>query len=247
MHRPWPYPRVIAHRGGGALAPENTLAGIRKTARLGFGGVEFDVMLSADKVPLLMHDETLERTTSGRGAVAGARYSEIASLDAGAWYGSAYRDERVPSFELAARLCIELHLWVNVEIKPAAGFERETGAVAAKLAQELWRGTSPSPLLSSFQRSALESARSLAPEFDRGYLTDRIEPDGLETAGALGCVSVHCNAAHLTQAQAGEIRRSGYWLLCYTVNDPDVVRRIFSWGVNAIFTDRLDLIPPDFS
>jgi glycerophosphoryl diester phosphodiesterase len=247
MLRPYPYPRVIGHRGGGALAPENTLAGIRKAAQLGFGGVEFDVMLSGDKVPLLMHDETLERTTSGHGAVAGAPYSVIASLDAGSWYGDAYRDERVPSFELAARLCMELHLWVNVEIKPAAGFERETGAVAAKLARELWGGALPSPLLSSFQRSALESARSIAPEFDRGYLTDRIEPDCLVAAGALGCVSVHCNAAHLTQAQAAEIRRSGYWLLCYTVNDPDVARRIFSWGVNAIFTDRLDLIPPDIS
>src|SRR4030088_630189 len=58
MHRTWPYPRVVGHRGGGALAPENTLAGIRKAAALGFGGVEFDVMLSADKVPLLIHDET---------------------------------------------------------------------------------------------------------------------------------------------------------------------------------------------
>jgi len=247
MYRPWPYPRVIGHRGGGVLAPENTLAGIRKAAQLGFRGVEFDVMLSADKVPLLMHDETLERTTNGRGAVAGARYADIAVLDAGAWFGDAYRGERVASFELAARLCIELHLWANVEIKPAAGFERETGERTAKLARELWRGESPAPLLSSFQRTALESARSLAPEFDRGYLTDRIEQDWRQAAEALECVSVHCNADHLTQAQAAEIRRSGYWLLCYTVNEPEVARRIFSWGVNAIFTDRLDRIPPEFS
>jgi len=247
MHRPWPYPRVIGHRGAGALAPENTLAGIRKAAQLGFRGVEFDVMLSADKVPLLMHDETLERTTGGRGTVSGTRYAEIAKLDAGAWFGDKYRGEHVPSFELAARLCIELHLWANVEIKPAVGFERETGAAAAKLAREIWRGASPAPLLSSFQQSALESARSVAPEFDRGYLTDRIEPDWLEAAGTLGCVSVHCNFEHLTEAQAVEIRRSGYWLLCYTVNDPDIARRIFSWGVNAIFTDRLDFIPPGFS
>ncbi|MGB5081173.1 MAG: glycerophosphodiester phosphodiesterase [Burkholderiales bacterium] len=247
MPRPWPYPRVIGHRGGGALAPENTLAGIRKAAQLGFGADEFDVVLSADKVPLLMHDETLERTTGGRGAVARARYADIASLDAGARFGDEYRGERVPSFELAARLCIELRLWANVEIKPTTGFERETGSATAKLARELWRGATPTPLLSSFQRSALESARSVAPEFDRGYLTERIEPGWREAAEALGCVSVHCDSRHLTQAQAGEIRRSGYWLLCYTVNDPEVAGRIFSWGVNAIFTDRLDLIPPDFS
>src|SRR6266568_3977912 len=82
MQRPWPYPRVVGHRGGGALAPENTLAGIRKAAAMGFGGVEFDVMLSADKVPLLIHDETLERTTDGRGAVSAAPYAKLAGLEA---------------------------------------------------------------------------------------------------------------------------------------------------------------------
>src|SRR6266702_1219038 len=220
MQRPWPYPRVVAHRGGGALAPENTLAGIRKAVATGFGGVEFDVMLSADKVPLLIHDETLERTTDGRGAVSAT-----------------------PS----ARLCVELGLWANVEIKPAQGFERETGAAAAKLALELWRGASPAPLLSSFQRTALKTARAAAPELDRGFLTDRIGPDWRDAAQALGCVSVHCNCKYLTPAHAKEIRGAGYWLLCYTANDPETVRRLFSWGVDAIFTDRLDLIPPDFS
>ncbi len=247
MQRPWPYPRVVGHRGGGALAPENTLAGIRKAAAMGFGGVEFDVMLSADKVPLLIHDETLERTTDGRGAVSAAPYAKLAGLDAGAWFGPEFRGERVPTLKLAGKLCVELGLWANVEIKPARGFERETGAAAAKLALELWRGASPAPLLSSFQRVALEAARAAAPELDRGFLTDRIEPDWRDAAQALGCVSVHCNCKYLTAAQAKEIRGAGYRLLCYTVNDPEIARRLFSWGVDAIYTDRLDLIPPDFS
>src|SRR6266536_2118824 len=229
MQRPWPYPRVVGHRGGGALAPENTLAGIRKAAAMGFGGVEFDVMLSADKVPLLIHD------------------AKLAGLDAGAWFGPEFRGERVPTLKLAGKLCVELGLWANVEIKPAQGFERETGAAAAKLALELWRGASPAPLLSSFQRAALEAACAAAPELDRGFLTDRIGPDWRDAAQALGCVSVHCNCKYLTPAQAKEIRGAGYWLLCYTANDPETVRRLFSWGVDAIFTDRLDLIPPDFS
>jgi glycerophosphoryl diester phosphodiesterase len=67
----WPHPRLIAHRGGGALAPENTLAGLRTAASLGYRGVEFDVMLSADGTPVLIHDETLERTTDGRGPAGG--------------------------------------------------------------------------------------------------------------------------------------------------------------------------------
>jgi glycerophosphoryl diester phosphodiesterase len=245
MHRPWPHPRVVAHRGGGALAPENTLDGIRKAAEMGFGGVEFDVMLSSDKIPLLIHDETLDRTTNGQGTVADTPYSTLASLDAGSWFSSEYRGARLPSLEQAAKLCVELGLWANVEIKPAMGFERETASAAASLVRSLWHGTSPAPLLSSFRRSSLEVARTIAPNIDRGYLTDRIEPGWNETARGLDCVSVHCNFKYLSEALAAEIRAAGYWLLCYTVNELETARRLFSWGVDAIFTDRLDLIPPD--
>ena len=82
----WPYPRIIAHRGGGTLAPENTLAGMRKAKELGFAGVEFDVMLAADATPILMHDETLARTTNGSGAIAQTPYRDMLALDAGSWF-----------------------------------------------------------------------------------------------------------------------------------------------------------------
>src|SRR6195256_1749674 len=192
IHRTWPYPRVVGHRGGGALAPENTLAGIRKAAAMGFRGVEIDVMLSADKVPLLIHDETLDRTTSGRGSVSATPYARLASLDAGAWFGPQYRGERVPSFEEAGKLCAHLGLWANVEIKPARGFERETAVAVAKLALELW-SVPPAPLLSSFEPVSLDAARAAAPDLDRGYLTDRLASGWDEVASALGCVCVHCN------------------------------------------------------
>ena len=214
---------------------------------MGFQGVEFDVMLSADKVPLIIHDETLDRTTSGHGSVAATPYARLATLDAGSWFGPEFRGERVPSFEQAGKLCAQLGLWANVEIKPAQGFERETAVAVAKLALELWSSASPAPLLSSFERVSLEAARAAAPELDRGYLADRLRAGWDENARTLGCVSVHCNFEYLTEAQAGEVRGAGYWLLCYTVNEPAVARRLFSWGIDAIFTDRLDLIPPDFA
>jgi glycerophosphoryl diester phosphodiesterase len=247
MHRPWPYPRVVGHRGGGTLAPENTLAGIRKAATMGFGGVEFDVVLSADKVPVLMHDETLDRTTNGKGSVAATPHAKLASLDAGSWFSPEYRGERLPSFEEAGKLCARLGLWANVEIKPVRGFERETAVAVATLALELWGGAPRTALLSSFEPVSLDAARSAAPDLDRGYLTDRLAPGWDDTAGALGCVSVHCNCKYLTEAQADQVRGAGYWLLCYTVNEPAIARRLFSWGIDAIFTDRLDLIPPDFA
>ena len=238
----WPYPRVIAHRGGGSLAPENTLAAIRKGKALGFGGVEFDVMLAAGAIPVLIHDETLERTTSGRGAVAQTPLVELEALDAGSWFSAAFSGEPVPSYADAVRLCLDLGIWANVEIKPAAGAERETGRIVAAMSAELWQGTRALPLLSSFSVAALEAARTAAPQFARGLLVGPVESGWLQTVGQLGCLSLHCDHSRLTAGQVSEVRSAGHALCCYTVNDPGRARELFSWGVDAIFTDRLDLI-----
>jgi glycerophosphoryl diester phosphodiesterase len=242
----WPYPRIVAHRGGGALAPENTLAGLRKAKALGFSAVEFDVMLAGDSVPILMHDETLERTTNGRGPVAATPFAALAELDAGARFGPQFQGERVPSFAAAAELCIKLELWANVEIKPAQGRERDTGTIAAKFSAELWRAKESAPLLSSFEPLALEAARAAAPQLQRGFLTDRVPRNWRALLERYDCVSLHCDHAHLSEAAARDIREAGYRLLCYTVNEPETARRLFRWGVDAIFTDRLELIGPDF-
>ncbi|MGB8204876.1 MAG: glycerophosphodiester phosphodiesterase family protein, partial [Candidatus Baltobacteraceae bacterium] len=101
----WPYPNVFAHRGGGALAPENTLAGFDVAARHGQAAAEFDVKLSADDVPFLLHDDTVERTSNGRGAAASLRYVELAGLDAGGWFGPEFAGERMPTLGAAADRC----------------------------------------------------------------------------------------------------------------------------------------------
>ncbi len=245
--RPWPYPGIIAHRGGGKLAPENTLAGLRKARQLGFAGVEFDVMLAADAIPILMHDETLERTTSGSGAIAATPYRDMLKLDAGSWFSREHAGEPVPSFDSAGRLCRELGLWADVEIKPAKGYEAETGRAAALAARELWRGAPVQPLLCSFQPASLAAAKEAAPELPRGALTSGIPPEWEQWMQKLGCVSLHCDYRLLLPQQARAVRDAGYWLLCYTVDDPEIVRVLFDWGVDAVITDRLDLIGPDFS
>ncbi len=247
-NRRWPWPRVIAHRGGGKFAPENTLAALRKGHELGFRGVEFDVMLAADAVPVLIHDETLERTTSGRGHVAATPAAVLATLDAGSWFDARYRDETVPLFAEAARLCVSLGLWANIEIKPAAGQEMATGRIAATMAAQLWAQAPPAlmPLLSSFSETALAAARSAAPQLPRGLLLDAVPNDWHARMTKLDCVSLHCNQATLDERTAQDIMEAGYGLATWTVNDPDAARRLFAWGVDAVFTDRLDLIRPDF-
>ncbi|MBM3346722.1 MAG: glycerophosphodiester phosphodiesterase [Betaproteobacteria bacterium] len=244
----WPWPRVIAHRGGGRFAPENTLAAIRRGHAMGFRAVEFDVMLAADLVPVLIHDETLERTTNSRGRVAEHSSAALAALDAGSWFGAAFSGEPVPTFADAARLCRALGLWANIEIKPATGQDIETGQRTALLTADLWKNApGPLPLLSSFSAPALAAARDLAPQFPRGLLVDAAPADWQSRASALGCASLHCNQAKLDEATAREVVAAGYGLATYTVNDPAIARRLLDWGVDAVFTDRLDLIGANFA
>lgn len=242
----WPHPRIVAHRGGGTLAPENTLAAIRKARSLGFAAVEFDVMLASDGVAVLMHDETLERTTTGTGRVAQTDSGSLARLDAGSWFAPEFAGETVPRFTDAAALCIELGLWTNVEIKPARGAERETGRAVAAISAGLWRNAPSAPLLSSFSVEALEAARETAPLLPRALLVAGIPPDWRERLASLACVSLHCDHRKLTIEQAKMVREAGYALLCYTANEVETARRLFAWGADAIFTDRLDLFGPDF-
>lgn len=238
----WGHPRLIAHRCGGALAPENTLAGLRKAAELGYRGVEFDVMLSADGTPVLIHDETLERTTDGRGRVADTSDAELARLDAGSWYGEQFAGEPLPSFGDAAGLCLALGLWANVEIKPSAGREAETGRKVALEARELWSGRPP-PLLSSFSPEALEVAREAAPELPRGLLVEVPPEDWLKRLRRLGCLSLHCSRRHFGRRLLDEAHREGVPLLVYTVNDPEDAIQLLRSGVAAVLTDRIDLLP----
>jgi len=236
----WPYPRILAHRGGGTLAPENTLGAIRLGAQMGFKGVEFDVMLAGDGTPVLMHDETLQRTTNGRGRVADLGYAQLARFDAG-------KDERIPRFEDAARLCRELGLWANVEIKPALGYERRTGDAVARMAAEHWRGAPLQPVLSSFSALALAAARQAEPQLPRGLLVGRVRPRWREMLQDLECIALHANHRALNARIVEEAHREGTAVLAWTVNDRRAARKLLAWGVDCLVTDRLDRIAPDFA
>lgn len=242
----WPYPRIVAHRGGGILAPENTLAAIRHGASMGFRGVEFDVMLAGDGTPVLIHDETFERTTSGRGSVPAVAFAEIAKFDAGAWHSDSFRGERVPTFVAATNLCRELGLWANVEIKPAKGYEVQTGRVVGRLTLDLWRGSIPAPVVSSFSMEALRAARDVAPSVPRGMLVKKIPADWRSRMQELECIALHCSYRELSEKLTAEIHAAGYSVLCWTVNDPAEATRLLKWGVDCLVTDRIDLIAPDF-
>ncbi len=232
-------PRLIGHRGAAAAAPENTLASLRKAKELGASWVEFDVKLTRDGVPVLMHDERLERTTSGRGEVAMTTLEELQNLDAGSWFAPTFRGERVPTLEAALALCAELGLGINVEIKPCPGREVETARVAVESLRGLWPGDRPTPLISSFAHACLGVARELAPEIPRGYLAGSLPRRWRQELTAYGCRTLHLSDRRLSSRQRAAVLAAGVPLLLYTVNDPERARTLLREGVTAVFTDRV--------
>jgi glycerophosphoryl diester phosphodiesterase len=249
----WPYPKVLAHRGGGTLAPENTLAGVRRGMAAGFRAIEYDVMLARDGIPVVLHDPFLGRTLPGAGNVFDYDALELAAMDAGGWFARAYAGEPVPLFAEFAQFCKVHGIWMNIEIKPAPGFEPDTGSVVARMtaamfAAEIDAGRMQDvPLLSSFSQEALEAARRDAPQLPRAFLMSTLPLDWERRAREVDAVALHLNHRHLTRDLAQAVKDAGFGLFCYTVNDPARARELLDWGVDAFCTDRIDLIAPDFS
>jgi glycerophosphoryl diester phosphodiesterase len=253
---PWPYPRVLAHRGGGAFAPENTIAAIRIGRERGFHAVEFDVTLSADGEPVLMHDPTLDRTTGATGPVAACSWAELSRLDAGSWFSSEFAGERVPHLAEVIDFCRAHQVWINAEIKPASGTERQTGEAVARVlargfADRMPRATDGAagpdpqlPLLSSFSREALAAALAAAPDLPRGLLCGRIPRNWRDQLGELQCVSLHADQRYLDAEAIGALHGARYWVFAYTVNDRRRALRLAQCGIDALCTDRLDRIEP---
>jgi glycerophosphoryl diester phosphodiesterase len=244
---PWPYPRYCAHRGGGKLAPENTLAAVRLGHAHGYRMVEVDVKLSADGVPFLLHDSTLDRTTSLRGPADAQPWRELALADAGAWHSPRFAGEPPASLAALARFCLANATCVNIEIKPVPGRERETGTAVAIDAAALWRGANPPPLLSSFSTVALAAARDAAPELPRALLCEAPLPDWLAQCRELECRALDIDDAPLDRGIVERAHAAGLAVLAWTVNDPARARELAGWGVVTIITDAVDLIDPSDS
>ncbi len=241
----WPYPHIVAHRGGGKLAPENTLAAIDTGARFGHTMIEFDVKLSQDGQIFLLHDDNLERTSNGWGVAGRLPWSDLLQVDAGSWFSRDFKGEPLPLLSQVAQRCREHGMMANIEIKPTTGTGPLTGETVARAARELWAEMTP-PLLSSFDINALAAAQQAAPELPRGLLLDEWRDDWRALTTQLGCVSIHLNHRLLDEARIAALKDAGLRILVYTVNKPERAAELLRAGVDAICTDRIDIIGPDF-
>jgi len=240
----WPYPRWVAHRGAGKLAPENTLAAFKLGASHGYRMFECDVKLSGDGVPFLLHDDTLERTTNGHGVAGQQTWDELQKLDAGQWYSATYAGEPIPSLDTIAAYCIANHFDLNLEIKPTPGTEELTGKVVAQHAARLWQNVARKPLLTSFKPDSLQAAMDAAPDLPRGLLLHELWTGWLETGLMLGCVAVICHHKLWDTSSVTQAKSAGFKLLSYTVNDETGAQRLLDLATDGIITDSVDIFKP---
>lgn len=235
----WPYAKLVAHRGGGHLAPENTLAAVRVGRALGYRMIEVDAKLSSDGVVMLLHDATLDRTTDGDGPAGALTWAALQQRDAGAWHSDAFAGERIPSLEALAALCRSEGIAVNIEIKPSPGLDAATGEAVARLAAQYWQGAAAPPLMSSFSRAALEAAGAAAPALPRALIAEAPTDDDFAFLARIDAVSLHSGWRAATKPLLDRVHRDGRRLLVWTVNDPPVARALFDAGVDGVITDNL--------
>jgi glycerophosphoryl diester phosphodiesterase len=236
-------PRIIGHRGVAAYAPENTLEGLQTAADMGVEWVEFDVKITRDQVPILFHDDTLERTTSGgQRAVAECTYDEIRQLEAGSWFGESFSGIRIPTLEEALEVLIDRDLGLNMEIKPCPGREKETAEAVLDILSTIWDDHNRL-LISSFSHVSMETSLDMASDWHRGFLMPEEWPENWrEMAEYLEISTFNVNGNTVTRENIDELLNLEKPILAYTINDPHRANLLQSWGVDGFFSDEPDVI-----
>lgn len=234
--------KIIGHRGACAYAPENTLASFEKALSLGCRFIEFDVMCSADGEPFIFHDEDLKRTTNSKGGFGLAQSDFLRGLDAGSWFSKQYREEKIPHFKDVLKWLSFSGVQANIEIKPYPGMVEQTTVAVLSHIHRYWPTTKALPLVSSFDWDALILCRSIAPEMPIGLLLDEWDEKWLPKAKLLDCYSVHFNRQLLTAERVKEVKDQGFKVFAYTVNRARQAKKLFDWGVDAVFSDYPDLL-----
>jgi glycerophosphoryl diester phosphodiesterase len=225
---------AIAHRGASAAAPENTIAAFEEALRLGASAVEFDVRLSADAVPVVIHDETLDRTTNGRGPVAALNRVELLQLDAGAWKHPRFAGLRIPTLHEALEVIAGRAIPV-VELK--------TSVDPAQLQSMLeLHDVLDRAVILSFDAAVIAAVRRCMPGVTLGFSSEKWHPDLPERCRRLGAQKLVLDMAAISSDHVGSADREGREVWCYTVNDPGDVAACAAMGVRGIITDHPDLI-----
>lgn len=235
-------PLIIAHRGWSARAPENTMAAFRHAMEFGADGLELDVHLSRDGHVVVCHDDRLERTTNGSGFIVEHDLDQLKSLDAGAWFSPEYAGERIPTLKELFEEIVS-STWrglVNVELKygflPYPGLEQ----AVVDLVREF--DLVDQVLVSSFKHSALVELKQIEGKIKTAPLYNSGIDDPVRYAQSIGSQALHPIHTEARPEIIKEARQAGITVNAWTIDDPDIARRLAEVGVDGIITNRPDEI-----
>lgn len=230
-------PLVIAHRGASSVAPENTLAALATAVALGADGVEFDVRATADGVPVLLHDATVDRTTDGTGDIASLTWAEVQRLDAGRWFGERFAGERVPSVEAVL-------VWATAQPAPRLFIElkgrpEQYPTLVARLcaALENERMLAARTHVISFETAWLVRMREALPTVRTGLIYGRRPPDPIAAARSLRANAIVAAWRELTADDVGRAHHADLFVCAWTVDTAEQIEAMRSLGVDGVATN----------
>jgi Glycerophosphoryl diester phosphodiesterase len=228
---------VQGHRGASAIAPENTLAAFRAAADMGAQWVELDVALSADGVLLVIHDDTVDRTSSGTGSLGGLSAAAVASLDAGSWFDTRFAGEAIPTLAQTLDLLGERGVGANIEIKQHEhhrSLDQLVETVRDVIAGR--RGNAP-VMISSFDIEALRAMHKLTPELELAMLWETVPTDWVAQLASIPATSIHLDFKALSIGFLEETYRRGIKVRAWTCNDPIQLLSFWDAGLTGVITD----------
>lgn len=235
--RPRTTEEVQAHRGASAVAPENTIAAFRAAREQGATWVELDVALLADGTPVVIHDVTLDRTTTGKGSVGAIAARDLAGLDAGGWFAPRFRGEKLSTLPEVLTALGELGLNVNVEIKQHA-HHKSLSQLAETVHNCLrQRPASVRVMISSFDAQCLKAMHALDPSYELAMLWSELPADWLDRVAAIPASAIHLNYRALSFSVLDRAQEKGITVRTWTCNDPAEMAPFWDAGLGGVITD----------
>lgn len=238
---PYVQDQLIAHRGASAYAPENTLAAMREAKKRGARWVEIDVKLTRDGHPVIIHDHRVDRTTNGKGLVAGLTLREIRALDAGSWFDPAFEGEKIPTFEELIDTVLTLDLGLQVELKPTPGDDLETAEIACATLLRYWPQARGRMFITSFSERSLKRAAQLMPDVPRAFAVVVPPADPRALLAEVNCQILHCTSDLVDAEVLARLNESGVEFAIATINTVDEAKRLLAGGAQTILSDYADL------
>ncbi|KRA97550.1 glycerophosphodiester phosphodiesterase [Devosia sp. Root685] len=229
---------VQAHRGASAVAPENTVAAFRAAAEQGARWVELDVALLADDTLVVIHDDSIDRTTSGKGSLGALTHADVAKLDAGAWFDAKFAGERLSTLAEVIKALGEFGLSANVEIKQHKHHKSLDQLVRAVQADINKRDPKTQIMISSFDPEALRAMHALEPDLEMAMLWDRPPEDWAERLKTIPATTIHMHYKALSIGLLEETGKNGIKVRAWTCNNPVELVSFWGAGLTGVITDN---------